>query len=181
MTEHDFNESLRFSHRQSDEWWWELVYRAAFPDFDHMIDLRADMKAQRLGVDRVVVTKSEKRLRVDEKVRRTVWPDILLEYWSKEPTSDNRGVLGWVAKDLHTDFIAYAFVPSQTCYLLPFQTLRVAWKRNGRKWVDRHKIVRAQNVDKATGHEWTTTSVAVPVEELLNSLADASVLRWGIL
>lgn len=179
MNEHDFRASLDWSHSQSDQPWWETVYRRMFPDFDHMIDLRNDMRAQRLGIDRTVVTKSGKHVSIDEKVRRNDWGDILLEYWSSKPTDTQRGVFGWVAKDLHTDFIAYAFSKSQTCYLLPFQTLRAAWKRHGREWVATFGSVEANNRDPSSRRAWTTVSVPVPIDTLLDSLADAMICRWS--
>jgi len=165
---HDFNASLAKSKTYEDAPWWLDVYRAAFPDLEAAVSVRSDGWAQRGGVDRVITLASGRTLTVDEKVREQDWPDILLEYWSDE----QRRVPGWVAKNLACDFIAYAFVPSQTCYLLPFQTLRRAWRLNGRDWVGRYKRVEAQNKG------YVTVSVAVPTGELLAAMQGAMSVKW---
>lgn len=169
-TLHDFEESLAKSHAQADAPWWIEVYRKAFPDLEAAVCVRNDGWAQRGGVDRVLTLTSGKTLAVDEKVREEVWPDILLEYWSDE----KRRVRGWVAKDLACDFIAYAFVPSQTCYLLPFQTLRAAWRIHCHEWVSKHRRIEARN------NGYVTVSVAVPTSTLMEALSDAMLIKWGV-
>ena len=165
---HDFSASLAKSHAQADAPFWFEVYREAFPDLQAAVNVRNDGWAQRGGVDRVLTLNSGKTLTCDEKIREKDWPDILLEYWSNY----ERRVPGWVAKDLACDFIAYAFVPSATCHLLPFQTLRRAWRINHRDWVARHRRIEAKNKD------YTTVSVAVPTTELLMALAGAMTVSW---
>ena len=173
---HDFEESLALSESYADAPWWEEVYRQAFPSMASMTCIRQDGWAQRGGIDRVIILRSGKSLGIDEKVRAEDWPDILLEYWSNR----ERRTPGWVAKDLATDYIAYAFIPSQRCYLLPFATLRRAWKENGAEWValgkadaDGFRIVPANN------RTYTTISVAVPIPQLMAALADAMVIDWA--
>jgi hypothetical protein len=168
---HDFERSLRLSQEQSASPWWELVYREAFPEFAGMTYV-GDCPTQRDGVDRLVVTSNGHVHRVDEKVRTVDYPDICLEYWS----SVERRSPGWVAKDLGCDFIAYAFVPSGRCYLLPSALLRRAWRLHGRHWVrmgearhDGFRLIEAQN------RGYVTRSVAVPIEELLDAIRGASV------
>lgn len=139
-----------------------------FPDLQSAVSVRDDGWAQRGGIDRVLTLASGKTLLIDEKVRKKDWPDFALEYWSDR----DRKTKGWVAKDLACDFIAYAFKPSQTCYLLPFQTLRQAWRQNRRKWVGKHKKIEALNKG------YVTISVGVPRDELLDALGDAMRVTW---
>lgn len=166
---HDFADSLAKSQAQADAPWWFEVYRSAFPDMMAAVNVRADGWAQRGGIDRVLTLASGKTLYVDEKVREENWPDILLEYWS----NFERKVPGWVAKDLACDFIAYAFVPSQRCHLLPFQTLRRAWRENHQAWVSNYKRIEARNSG------YTTVSVAIPTKVLLSALCDAMTVSWA--
>jgi len=147
---------------------WEEVYRAAFPGFMGMHDLRDDGWWQRAGIDRSIVLSNSKTVLVDEKVRKKDWGDILLEYFSDEA----RKTPGWVRKDLACDFIAYAFLPSRKCYLLPFLQLRRAWDSNGRRWFKQYEIIRADNGN------YKTASVAVPTDVLLAALTDAMLVRW---
>lgn len=160
-TVHNFDQSLALSNEYVDAAWWHDVYRRAFPDLRSAVSVRADGWAQRGGIDRVLTLASGKTLSVDEKVRAEDWPDILLEYWSDR----DRKTPGWVAKDLACDFIAYAFVPSQTCYLLPFQTLRSAWRAH-------HRV-------EAVNSRYVTVSVAVPIAELMAALSDALRVSWA--
>jgi hypothetical protein len=165
---HDFRDSMEHAAEYVDAPWWMAVYRTAFPDLCAAVSVRADGWAQRGGIDRVLTLVSGKTLTVDEKVREKDWPDIALEYWSDR----DRRIPGWVAKDLACDFIAYAFVPSQTCHLLPFQALRRAWRLNHRKWVREYPKVEAQNKG------WLTVSVAVPTRVLLSAISDAMTISW---
>lgn len=166
---HDFKESLKLSQEHSSAPWWEPVYKSAFPGYAGMYCVRNDGWAQRGGIDRVVVLKSGKTLTVDEKVRKEDWPDVLLERWSDV----NRKTPGWIQKDLACDFIAYAYIPSRTCYLLPFVPLRRAWLTHGKDWIERHKEIRALN------QGYVTASVAVPTDELFKALSGAMVVSWA--
>lgn len=169
MTVHDFKTSLARSHAYSDAPWWLDVYRSAFPTLIGCHDLRADGWAQRGGMDRLLVLSSGKTLTVDEKVREKDWPDVLLEYWSDAGNKTP----GWIAKDLACDFIAYAFVPSQTCLLLPFHQLRLAWHQHRGEWVRNYQIVRADN------GRYVTVSVAVPKDELMRRIGEAMSISWA--
>ena len=168
MTVHDFQASLEQSHERADAPWWRNVYEQAFPTLQTMTCVRDDGWAQRGGIDRLLVLADGTTLTVDEKVRSTDYNDILLEYWSNYEQRHR----GWVAKDLTCDFIAYAFVPSQRCYLLPFQLLRRAWRDHHREWTDRYERVEAKN------RTYTTVSVAVPIPVVMDAIRDAMVVSW---
>jgi len=101
-------------------------------------------------------------------VRKRVWPDFLLERWSDEV----RQTPGWVQKDLACDYLAYAFKPSETCYLLPLLSLQRAWRLNGRDWIAAYPEKRSLN------YGWTTLSVAVPIDVVLSALGDAMRVCW---
>lgn len=165
---HDFDAALALSHQYAAAPWWEAVYRSSFPDFVGMVDMRQDGQAQRRGVDRVVYCRRDKSFRIDEKVRAKDYGDILLEYWSDHA----RRKPGWVAKDLACDFIAYAVVPAEVCYLLPFEPLRRAWRLHRKRWVAHCRRVEAQN------DGYVTVSVAVPVDTLLSALTAAMRTSW---
>lgn len=169
MIVHDFQESLAKSHAQADAPWWLEVYRKAFPDLASCVCVRQDGWAQRGGIDRVLTLNSGKTLQVDEKVRYKEYGDIALEYWS----NDKARTPGWVAKDLSCDFIAYAFVNSGRCYLLPFQTLRRAWRENHKEWVRKYERVESPN------RGYMTISVGVPIPVLMKALGDAMLVRFN--
>ena len=167
--QHNFAESLAKSHEAEDAEWWDAVYRQAFPALSCHMSVRGDGWAQRGGIDRVITLNSGKTLTVDEKVRYSEYDDILLERWSNEA----KKVPGWVQKDLACDYIAYAFVNSQRCYLLPFPQLRLAWLRNGRDWIAKYPRIAADN------GSYITASVAVPIPVLFDALNKAMKVYWA--
>lgn len=165
---HNFQEQLAFSEAQSDLPMWKQVYQKAFPSMINMSCIRKDGWGQRSGIDRVLTLECGKTLLVDEKVRKKDWPDFALEYWSNK----EREVRGWVAKDLACDYIAYAFLPSKKCYLLPFQQLRTAWRKHHQEWVDNYKRVDARN------EGYTTRSVGVPIDVVLSAISESLIVVW---
>lgn len=178
MTIHDFHECLKWSHQQEDQPFWGEVYRKAFGDeLIAFHSVREDGDAQRAGIDRVLVLSSTKTLKIDEKVRSRHYPDVLLEIWSdyqkKKP--------GWAHSErkLLCDYIAYAIVPTQTCYLLPYPLLRQAVKRNARDWNVLANTKQAGfSWRDAKNHTYTTRSIAVPTDVLLDTLRECLVVTW---
>lgn len=165
---HPFAASLQLSHEHADAPWWEEIYREAFPAFAGMTYV-GDSPAQRDGVDRIVTTTNGHIYRIDEKVRAKDYDDFFLEYWSV--TREKKR--GWIAKDLACDFIAYAFIPSRRCYLLPFPSLRRAWRLNCAGWVKRYGALEARNSG------YVTTGTAVPISVVLDALRDALLVTWS--
>ncbi len=167
-TVHSFSRSLSLSQERSELPFWEKVYRQAFPTFVSMHCVKRDGWAQRGGIDRIIQLDGGKTLYIDEKIREKDYPDILLEYYSDR----DRKTPGWIAKDLACDYIAYAFLPSQHCYLLPFQQLRACWAKYRSEWVRSFPIVEAVN------DNYVTVSVAVPIDRLLSCIATELVVTW---
>lgn len=167
---HDFREQLAWSHAQEDQPWWESVYKQAFPGVQAIISVRNDGWAQRAGIDRLIVLKSSKTIKVDEKCRRKDYPDFALERWSDEA----RKIPGWIQKPLDCDFIAYAFVESGLCYLLPILLLQRAWREFGREWARDYPEVRAQNKG------YVTVSVAVPRAVVLDAIRERIVVPFAV-
>lgn len=170
---HVFEESLAFSHEQSGDPFWERIYRAAFPGFQGMVSVLDNGTAQQSGVDRTITTSSGRVIRVDEKVRKGNWNDFCLEYWSvyHGTKDDPRNRAGWMRKDLACDYIAYAFLPRQCAYLLPWPDLRRAWNANYRTWIENYPEIKAENVN------YVTLSVGVPIDVVLDAIKNSSVIH----
>jgi hypothetical protein len=176
MIVHEFKKSLALSHQYEGAEWWSAVYQKAFPNYLSAVSVRTDGWAQRGGIDRVITLKSGKTITVDEKVRAKSYGDIALEQWSDV----ERKKPGWMQKDLACDFIAYAFVPDEICYLLPFPILRRAWLENGVEWIANakgndggYRFIDAQNPS------YVTRSIAVPITDLLSAISQAQIIKWG--
>jgi hypothetical protein len=134
-----------------------------------MAYVASDGWAQRGGIDRVVTLRSGKTVTIDEKVRERTWPDILLERWSDK----ERKAPGWIQQDLACDFIAYIFLDTKTCHLLPCLQLRRAWLLHGRQWVQQYPAIYAVN------RGYISESVAVPIPIILNAIVGAMTVNWG--
>lgn len=167
---HDFAASLALSESYADAPWWLDIYRRAFPNLMTAVSVRNDGWAQRGGIDRVLTLACGRTYTVDEKVRANDWPDILLEQWSDEA----RRAPGWIQKPLACDFIAYAFVPSRRCYLLPVVPLQRAWRMQGKRWIRSYGQRRARNPG------YISASVPVPIEVLLPAIAEAMLVRGEV-
>ncbi len=182
----DFDKQLRKSHAHSDEPYWKEVYRRAFPDMVQLFDLRHDGWHQRAGRDRLVMLASGRPIYVDEKVRSEVYPDIAVEVWSQYPKDGTKpyparpgAVLGWGAKPLDCDFLAYAFAPAKTCYLFPFLGIRAAFAKHRMMWRDKATV----NEDgfrwvEAPNRRYNTISIAVPTSILQTCVSDALTVCW---
>lgn len=164
---HDFNERLQWSEAQSDEPFWDAVYRKAFPNMvNHMLG-SGDTQSQRMGIDRVILLGNGKTLYIDEKKRGKMYNDILLEFLSVDTT----GAVGWIEKDLSIDYLAYAFMPNRRVYLFDWQMLRRAWLTFGEQWKQQCKIIIAKNKN------YNTHSVAVPIKELRRAVSSATIIE----
>ena len=166
---HNFDRSLALSSEIAEESFWFGLYREMFPNLVSAVAIESkDGWAQRAGIDRRLVMSDGSTKTVEEKVRAKAYPDFCLEYWSDR----ERKKPGWIAKDLDCDYIAYVFLPTRQCYLLPFGLLRRAWRENYREWTDTYRRVEAKNRD------FTTVSVAVPIPVVLEAIGKATVVRW---
>lgn len=164
---HKFKTQLAYSDAASDEPFWDAVYRKAFPDMVGNILCNMDGAGQRSGIDRLVYLSSGRDIRIDEKKRREVYNDILLEYLSNDTT----GALGWMEKPLQIDYIAYAFMPLRKVYLFPWDMLRRAWLHFKPYWMEQYPRKWAQN------QGYKTWSLAVPIEVLQRAVYMATVIE----
>lgn len=164
---HNFDDDLAFSEVASCEAFWDAVYRKAFPNLVSHMPCPGDFASQRMGIDRIILLSNGKTLAIDEKKRREVYDDVLLEYVS----ADTTGAPGWIEKDLAIDYLAYAFMPTQRVYLYPWPQLRRAWLHHKEDWLRRHKTVSADN------GSYRTLSVAVPLNDLRSAVWSALVIQ----
>lgn len=168
---HRFQEQLDWSEAASAEPFWEAVYRQAFPNLVSLMPCPGDFESQRLGIDRVILLSNGQLLKIDEKKRRKDYRDVLLEWQSNDAT----GAPGWIEKDLAIDYLAYAIMPTLTCYLFPWTMLRRAWEQNKLNWwaeagLETRPVGQfaAQNVGYAT---W---SLSMPIGRVYQAVANAS-------
>ena len=76
---HNFDDDLAFSEVASFEAFWDAVYRKAFPNMVSHMPCPGDFASQRMGIDRIILLSNGKTLAIDEKKRREVYDDVLLD------------------------------------------------------------------------------------------------------
>lgn len=170
---HDFNEQLAYSEQASCEPFWNAVYRKAFPSMVNHMLCSGNTQGQRMGVDRIVYLSNNLTIAIDEKKRRKNYGDIALEFLSVDTT----GAPGWIEKDLAIDYLAYAFMPNNQCYLLPWQILRRAWIERGEKWKQwGHERKHGFSIATAQNRGYKTHSVCVPIASLMAAIQHAACI-----
>lgn len=110
MATHDFSTSLNYEQSKfpkADKFYTEkfkatLITRIGFED-------EASKALQRMDID-VAITINGKKINVSEKDRKDDWGDLLVEFYSKYPTTK-----GWM-DNTNADFMAY-FVPNYVYWI----------------------------------------------------------------
>lgn len=99
-------------------------------------------------------------------------PELALEKWSQTGRFGHAQV-GWTLDESkQTDYTLHTFDPadSDQAYLLPFQLLRIAFKRNCRGWF--RGFFHAKQVSTRNGNTWESECVFVPVSVVLDAITD---------
>lgn len=158
----DFHNDLDFSLDASNEQFIDCAYKHLFP---HIIEIQKvnDLKLQKQGIDKILITDSGKTILIDEKIRRRWYGDILLEEYSD---FDNK-IVGWLNKTKYTDYIAYIVIPAKVLYLLPFLLLQKVWLKNYHRWLEEYGRKFAIN------KTWKTSNIPIPINILLNEIKDS--------
>ena len=168
----NFHDDMGWSLTGRHEPFWNAVYHKAFPNLVQT-ELCSDIPRQKQGIDRLLYLSNGKTLTVDEKKRKKVYGDILLEVISNEAY----GTPGWMEKDLSIDYLAYAFMPIQRCYLFPWPMLRRAWCQYGDKWRSEYGTRRSSTDVEETGKiVYWTVNVPVPIEVLRRAVSTAAII-----
>jgi hypothetical protein len=140
---------------------------------------------QRAGIDYRAVLRGGAPVDIDHKARRPgasrFWggsePQFALEHWSLVPgtsPSAPRGATGWTLDESkRTDYILFTYDPADTdrVFLVPFQLLRIAFRRNFACWSDgRFKVGRESTVDRQRGTRWESECVFVPASVAFDAI-----------
>jgi len=135
---------------------------------------------QKWGVDRVVYLPEGRRVTIDEKKREKDYGDILLEthsVWYGPESASNK--LGWALdRTKLCDYVAYAVIPAQKCYLLPLELLQRTCRTNKARWESQFRERFASNEGYQTRNlpiPWLTLSRAL-TDEMLTGYADEELL-----
>ncbi len=170
----NFSNDLSFSHKIARLPFWEEVYKTAFPTMTGMQLIIEDGPAQRAGIDRMLILEGGEVVLIDEKVIRKSWSNFFLEYFSDAQAE----APGWIMKNLSCDFIAYVFLPSRECYLLPFLELQEVWLAHRDRWFFQYNATVVPNFS-CSNKPYETHGVLVPIAELMPLLPRAMHITWS--
>jgi hypothetical protein len=130
----------------------------------------------RIGIDFVATLRRGAKVNIDVKRREKgvsrFWktePELTLEQWSVCPTETGSGSVGWTLDERKaTDYVLYVFDISdcEVAYLIPFQLLRMAFRKNNAVWRQHFRVGRC-NTDK----RYETESVFVPASCVIEAVA----------
>jgi hypothetical protein len=133
----------------------------------------SNVELDKKGVDFVVTLRNGAELYIDLKSRETgaskYWknnePELALEVFSVVETK----TAGWTLDEAKvTDYIYYTFADIKTFYLIPFQLLRIAFRRNFTQWQNTYKI--KQQKSHSNGRLWTSSAIFVPASIVLDAV-----------
>lgn len=163
----DFKTDNAYSHSKED--FWEKVYKHYFPTMVSNVAFPNDIERQNKGIDRELTLENGKIVYIEEKLRRTDYGDILLEYIS----NDRYQTIGWMEKDLAIDYFVYGVKAATTekIYLLPWVPLKAAWEHYKIEWKAKYKKIIADNGDH------NTISVAVSPDVIFEAINRASIIK----
>ena len=149
-----------------------------------MIDGCADVRIpttqeNKKGIDYVATLRHGAELYIDAKARDAgcsrFWkdgPELALEDWSVVADNGNTPKVGWTLDESKlSDLILFTFDPSDAdvCYLLCFQLLRIAFRRNYREWKRTYKGAFQNSAD------WRSHCIFVPASVVMEAIATVSV------
>lgn len=140
---------------------------------------KTNLTQDKSGTDYVITLRGGTAINVDAK-RRDVgcsrwWrrgPELALEKWSVRPTTiDSPRKTGWTLNEGNSAHcILFTFDPSDTseAYLLPFQHLRMAYRRNLRAWHAQYKTDIQTTWEN--GRSWQSECVFVPASVVVAAI-----------
>lgn len=188
-----------FGERASVLPFWEAIYRACIPGFDH---LRADSRnnaAQHLGIDDLVVLRNGDVIKIQKKARRPPLDgsDVALEWL--HVYRDGAKKCGWIEERSPGEhFLAYGFPHLSLAYVFPRMSLLLAWEANRKDWLQKaresQRRARLDNPNAKFGKPidsigwcrspnppsdpvYWTHSVIVPTRLLIAAVADTMTVQ----
>lgn len=179
---YDFGERMEFSRGQRERSDTALLARI----IDGATNVhKTNEHEDRAGVDYVVTLRRGAQVFVDAKTRTrgcSRWwnngPELALEIWSVMPggrykTPSEYQKTGWTLNEQSpVDLILFTFhqSDSEKVYLLPFQLLRMAFRRNVSAWSSAYKVdIQSSSWDR---NSWQSMAVFVPASIVVSAIGE---------
>jgi len=140
-----------------------------------------DAESQRLGVDYIARLAGGATVNIDAKGRTKgaakYWkdgkPELAIEVWSVVPENGKPGVPGWTFDtSKQTDLILYWFDDVADCYLVGFQSLRMAAVANYQDW--HAKYCEPPQRSLRGDATWKSQAMFIPADVVLDAISTTS-------
>ena len=141
---------------------------------------KTDEKTDRKGIDYIATLRGGSKVNIDAKARdkgcSNYWregPELALETWSVIPEKGKNGKTGWtLSESSEVDLILFTFDPtdSKMFYLIPFQHLRMAFRKNCNNWMKVYKVDRQQS------DSWRSECVFVPANKVIKAINELMII-----
>lgn len=182
QNEYDFQKQLEFSQG--------IVQRTAEETIKTMLCgcvsvSKANIILDKSGIDYIATLRGGATVGIDHKARaagcKKHWrqgPELALEKWSVVPSENcPTGKPGWTLDESKaTDYTLHTFAIEDTfvAYLLPFQLLRVAFRRRINQWWKsfRHEL---QISTRQGSGGWRSECIFVPAFEVLEGIKEEMI------
>lgn len=173
----EFTQKLEYSRGESEKIDIELLQRCIIGcETVRKTSVEEDKK----GVDYVATLRGGANVRIDAKTREPgcskYWkhnqPELALEIYSVVPDSTHKGSTGWTLSEVkEVDIILYTFDKSDTqkFYMIPYQHLRMAFRKNYKQWS--HKYSRVYQINRG----YRSEAMFVPAPVVLDAITDISI------
>lgn len=180
MNEYGFQDKLTFSRGVRESTDLETI-RAMIAGCVSVVKANAEL--DRIGIDYIATLRRGREIYIDAKARETgcsqYWhngPELALEIWSVVPQNGVDGRVGWTLDEAkQTELVLFTFDPSdhESCYLVSFQLLRMAFRSFLHEW----RLAYPSPLQKTrhNGGVWHSQCVFVPVPVVYEAINDVSV------
>jgi len=118
-----------------------------------------DMERQLAGIDTELVFADGRIMKIEEKIRRVFYFDVLLEYIS----NDRYGTVGYIEKPCMADNYAYGDIETGEYTLYPVKALQGVWRANKDTWL-KCSGWRKESKNEKNGRIYYSLGCAVPVD-----------------
>ena len=141
----------------------------------------ASPELDRIGVDYIATLRRDAKVYIDVKTRERGYskhwkagPEVAIEMWSVMPGGEyniptEQARAGWTLDESKvTDMILYIWNQndSEVAYLLPFQSLRMAARRNIKDWMSKYKVAIQDS------KYWESQAVFVPIDDVIRAVTE---------
>jgi len=168
-----FFSDLRASHQDSTDARWEMIYKAAFPNYEGSSTDLWNIQEQAKGIDRVIVING-KKYTVEEKYSAYDFDTMLLELWDERNHTPFKK--GWMSKimdgELPVDLFHYNRKPLKSSFIMRPQDLADYWNKNGDRLLsETHRRKHSKN------ENYYTISWCISVQEVAD-IPNCRFINW---